>query len=395
MINKTQQNENISDSDKHDVFSSNQLFYPMIGNSDIAQRIRQKISFASEVNFPVFISGEAGCEKRDIAYLIHQNSSRHLQPFVCIPANVHNPGTYRENVLRCIELAKGGAVYFEEIDSLKSVLKDELTFLFSMDVIQNKLRKNQVRLMVSCTESLESFVLQPQYLAKILGPSVLQLNFHLPPLRERAGDIEQHIEYISRSLNKKINLTPEAMDLMKQYEWPGNIEQLQHVLLSLASLPEPVVTVSDVMNCGVRIRTSRQVDMIDCLLHQHLEAFQHYHPALMKALNFLSHNFQEDISLTRMSEVSYTSASHLSYLFRKHLNVSFKTILCQVRVRYAQQLITENPHIKITDVCMSCGFGDLSHFEKMFKRYIGCTPRQYRNHQRAEKHCQPLEQCVA
>ncbi|CAM3521665.1 Regulatory protein LuxO [Vibrio aerogenes CECT 7868] len=395
MINKTKQSEQISNIDKEDVISSGQLCYPILGHSDTAERLRQKMMFASEVNFPVFISGESGCEKRDIAYLIHQNSSHRLHPFICIPANVHNPGTYRENVLRCIELAKGGAVYFEEIDSLKSVFKDELIFLFSMDVIQEKLRKNQVRLMVSCTESLESFVLQPQYLSKILGPSVLQLNFHLPPLRERAEDIEYHIEFISRSLNKKMHLTPEAMHLMRHYEWPGNIEQLQHVLLSLASLPEPVVTVHDVLSCGVRPRQSRTADIIDCLLNQHLEPFRHYHPALIKALHFLSQNYQEDISLTLMSEASYTSASHLSYLFRKHLKVSFKTILCQVRVRFAQQLISENTHIKITDVCMSCGFGDLSHFEKMFKRYIGCTPRQYRNSQRAEKHDLSSEQYVA
>ncbi|MEI8631873.1 sigma 54-interacting transcriptional regulator [Vibrio sp. PP-XX7] len=68
-------------------------FYPIVGYSNSIQRIRKQIDFAAELNFPVFISGEVGCEKKEVAYSIHYNSQRRVEPFVSIPANLHNPGS--------------------------------------------------------------------------------------------------------------------------------------------------------------------------------------------------------------------------------------------------------------------------------------------------------------
>ena len=51
-------------------------------------------------------------------------------------------------------------------------------------------------------------------------------------------------------------------------------------------------------------------------------------------------------------------------------------------MKIAKQLIDESPMMKVTEVCLQSGFGDLSHFEKMFKRNVGCTPRQYRQKER-------------
>jgi AraC-like DNA-binding protein len=58
--------------------------------------------------------------------------------------------------------------------------------------------------------------------------------------------------------------------------------------------------------------------------------------------------------------------------------VSYKPLLIRMRVARARRLLASDPHAPITGVADAVGFGDLSHFERTFKRLVGCTPRDYR-----------------
>ncbi|WP_051680672.1 AraC family transcriptional regulator [Vibrio rhizosphaerae] len=381
MINKT---NHLYDPSPDSFNPHKDLFYPILGDSNLIQRIKQQIRFAAEVNFPVFISGEPGCEKKDVACNIHYHSSRAREPFICVPANLHNAQAYRDYLSRCIEQVGNGTIYLEEVDKLDPSFKDELIFLFTQDAFQEALRKNKIRLIVSCSEPFYRLPSEQQFIAKILGSSVPQFNFHLPPLRERKQDIEQHIRFILSRFERPVLFSDHALEQLKKYEWPGNVSQLQNILLLIMSLEKTEISTDDLAHLGLCQKATPKVDLIEHLLRNDPTLWANMHPALSKALMFLSEHFQEDISLSQIAAASYTSASHLSYLFREHLGSSFKTILCQLRIREAQRLIMTNPLIKITDVCMSAGFGDLSHFEKMFKRYTGSTPREYRQVQRQE-----------
>lgn len=109
---------------------------------------------------------------------------------------------------------------------------------------------------------------------------------------------------------------------------------------------------------------------------------EHYknrlHSGLYKAIIYLKENFTNKITLNDLSAASYVSPSHLSYLFKVSFNNSFKSILSELRIFYAREEIEKNPHYKITDLALDSGYGDLSHFEKMFKRHAGCSPRVYK-----------------
>lgn len=131
--------------------------------------------------------------------------------------------------------------------------------------------------------------------------------------------------------------------------------------------------------------TRNKTDTIGKILALDIDQFNHVHPGLKKAILYIGENFKEEISLATLSDMACTSPSHLSFLFRNYLDLSFKTILVQIRVRYAKQLIEASPQMNIVDISLQSGFGDLSHFEKMFKRYVGCTPRQYRQSLRLDK----------
>lgn len=101
-------------------------------------------------------------------------------------------------------------------------------------------------------------------------------------------------------------------------------------------------------------------------------------PALKRALIYIAHHYQHPLRLDDVAEKAFISSSHLSYLFRRHLGLRFKAVLTELRLRHAAYLIQENSAAMITDVSLESGFFDLSHFEKVFRRYFGVSPRDYR-----------------
>jgi len=102
---------------------------------------------------------------------------------------------------------------------------------------------------------------------------------------------------------------------------------------------------------------------------------------IQRALRYVGSNYTEDISLGRLARESYMSPSHLSFLLKRSLGVPFKSLLAAVRIERAKQLLSEPNPRSITDISLEVGFGDLSHFERTFKRLVGTNPREYRRQQ--------------
>lgn len=364
--------------------------YPIIGNSDAMIKIKKQILFSSKIRFVIFLSGENGCEKASTAWHIHNlgndksDKSDKSDKFITIPANINDAISYKDYLLRSLVLANNGTLYIEDVDDLNNDKKDILLSLFSLDNFLIKLKEKNIRLIISCTQACLSTKHQ-QFISELLGTSVPHFNFHLPPLRERTEDIRDHVDFILSNLGIEIDITDSALSLLKQYDWPGNIAELQKLILFVASYSDQIITDQDILSLGIiePNLTSNKKDLIEHLLDQELAYFHNMHPSVQKALTFLSQNFLNEITLDLLATSAFISPSHLSYLFRYHLNTSFKTILNQMRVQFAKRKINEMPTVRITDVCMLSGFGDLSHFEKMFKRYLDCTPREYRNIQRS------------
>ncbi|MCV6589003.1 MAG: helix-turn-helix domain-containing protein [Marinobacterium sp.] len=104
------------------------------------------------------------------------------------------------------------------------------------------------------------------------------------------------------------------------------------------------------------------------------------HPRLVTAIKILTEDYLFNLSQSELAERSCISASHLAYLFRTQLGIRFKELLVQLRLLYALSLLKKDPRILITDLCLQAGFGDLSHFEKMFRRYTALSPREARRY---------------
>lgn len=360
---------------------NNESPFPLLGNSDAINKIKRQLIYASQINIPIFISGETGTEKRTLAHYIHQNRPNADGQFIYVSSETSHLDDYKQYLDVSISNAVDGMLFLAEIDKLNDQHKDYLTYLFSNEEIYRQLTQNNVQLVVSCTQTLTN---NHQFLSKILGSSAPHLELHIPPLSERQEDISVYIDHFLTlfGLSKPPKISPQARDLLCQFNWPGNVAQLQKVMMTLVSSHPYRITDKDVSSLGITTKSSVKQDLIGCLLSEELETYQNTHPALYKSLVYISSHYRDELSLQSVADASFTSPSHLSFLFRQYLNNSFKSILVQLRVRYAKTILDDNPMAKITDVCLQSGFGDLSHFEKMFKRHEKCTPRQYRQQQR-------------
>lgn len=116
------------------------------------------------------------------------------------------------------------------------------------------------------------------------------------------------------------------------------------------------------------------------LFHGRMNVVSAYPAALQRAIHFICQNYTDPIALSEVASRAFVSSSHLSYLFRQHLALRFKNLLCELRIRHALMMIDENPAALITEISLYSGFFDLSHFEKMFRRYTSMSPREYRAH---------------
>ncbi len=96
---------------------------------------------------------------------------------------------------------------------------------------------------------------------------------------------------------------------------------------------------------------------------------------LKKAREFIQDNYQQNISLTNIAQACYVSEYHLSRQFQRHFGLSPFAYIRNYRVEKARQLLQEKENI--TEVALSVGFYDHSHFLKNFKKLMGMRPSQY------------------
>lgn len=96
-----------------------------------------------------------------------------------------------------------------------------------------------------------------------------------------------------------------------------------------------------------------------------------------KAIRYISRNFSQNISLDKVAAHVHLNPAYFSTLFKQSTGSSFKEYLNMVRIEESKRLLT-NTDYSIIDIALAAGFDDQSYFSKVFKKYTGLTPRQYR-----------------
>ncbi|SFC90525.1 sigma-54-dependent transcriptional regulator [Pseudoalteromonas denitrificans] len=234
-----------------------------ICQSQAMKNIEQLVTQIAPTDANVLILGENGTGKSQLAERIHQLSARQKHPLIAvnmaaIPDNLfeselfgHQKGAFtdaKQNRIGRFQLADQGTLFFDEIGSLPITLQPKLLRVLETGQYEvlgsSQTQVSNVRLISATNADLSKQVSEGAFRQDLLY-RLNTLVITLPPLRERLNDIqplaENFIDLFSIKYRKSnLKLTPEAINKLKQHNWPGNIRELGHtmeraVLLSMTN----------------------------------------------------------------------------------------------------------------------------------------------------------------
>jgi len=228
-------------------------FAQIIGKSAALHRVLKPVETVAPTDSTVLIYGETGTGKELIARAIHDLSPRRSKPFVklncaAIPTGLleselfgHEKGAFTGAIAQRIgrfEVANGGTIFLDEIGEIPLELQTKLLRVLQEREFErlgsSRTLRTDARLIAATNRDLEAMVSEQKFRSDLF----FRLNVfpvHVPPLREREGDIPLLVghfaQQFSRRMNKAIETIPSTtMDALCRYHWPGNIRELQNVI---------------------------------------------------------------------------------------------------------------------------------------------------------------------
>ena len=225
----------------------------MVGESKKIRDLREMIYQVADSDATILVTGESGSGKELVADLVHKHSSRNGKPYLKF-----NCASVTESLLESdlfgyekgaftgansqrkgkFEIADSGTIFLDEIGDISPKMQSSL-----LRVLQNGeiIRvgsshpiKINVRVIAATNSDLYKAVEEKRF-RKDLFYRLNVINLHLPPLRERKDDIvlliTHFIKKYRKAFNKDIKFLPkQILDKLLQYEWPGNIRELENVI---------------------------------------------------------------------------------------------------------------------------------------------------------------------
>ena len=102
-------------------------------------------------------------------------------------------------------------------------------------------------------------------------------------------------------------------------------------------------------------------------------------PVIIKAIDYIKEHQSEDLSLSQVARAVNTSTFYFCKIFRKATGINFTDYLSRLRVERAKNLLL-NPNHRISEVAYEVGFQSLTHFNRVFRKILGQSPTEYRQH---------------
>lgn len=238
---------------------------PLVGRSAAMQEIYRVLARLMQTDLTVTISGESGTGKELVARALHEFGRRAKGPFVAInmaaiPRDLietelfgHEKGAFtgaQNRVVGRFEQAEGGTLFLDEIGDmpmdaqtrlLRVLQQGEYTTVGGRTAI-----RSDVRIVAATNKDLRQLINQGLFREDLF----FRLNvvpMRLPPLRERTEDVPDLVRHffaqaVEEGLPAK-QIDGAALDVLRQYRWPGNIRELENLVRRLAALyPQDVIT---------------------------------------------------------------------------------------------------------------------------------------------------------
>ena len=253
--------------------------FELVGQSPSMQQLRQLIDTAGPTNSRVLIGGENGTGKELVARAIHVQSARADHPFVAvncaaIPETLieselfgHEKGSFSgaTSMKRGqFEQADGGTLFLDEIGDMS--LSTQAKVLRALQEQQftrvggTKLMKVDVRVLAASNKDLLKEIEKGSF-REDLYYRLNVVPIVVPPLRERREDIPLLIRHFMKLHAEEQGLkvkevTPEAMNVFQQYEWPGNIRELRNLIERLMIMVPGAVIDTAQANMSLQVKAS-------------------------------------------------------------------------------------------------------------------------------------------
>jgi DNA-binding NtrC family response regulator len=254
-------------------------FQKIVGQSEAIDKLLETVAQVSDLAANLLIEGESGTGKEIVARAIHSNSARCNGPFVpvncaAIPENLLESELFgyvrgaftdaRKDRRGLFQEASGGILFLDEISEIPLTLQAKLLRVLEDKEVRplgaNHSEKVDTRVISASNQDLAELVRAGKF-RQDLYYRLNVIRIALPPLRQRRDDIpllvNHFIQKFSESTTRKVEgMDPDAMTVLKTYEWPGNIRELEHAVqhavllgknavISAADLPGHLVARGD------------------------------------------------------------------------------------------------------------------------------------------------------
>jgi DNA-binding NtrC family response regulator len=234
----------------------------IIGRSPEMQRVFDLIRAVAPSRASVLIEGESGTGKELVAHAVHQLSMRSEGPYVAVHCAAltetlleselfgHEKGSFtgaHERRKGRFEMADGGTLFLDEISEIAPGIQVKILRVLEERAFERvggqKTVEVDVRLVTATNRDLEEMVQLGDF-REDLYYRLNVVRIKVPPLRERTGDLPlliQHflLQFSEENGKKYDGLTPEAMDVLQAYTWPGNVRQLRNCIEHMVVLGTP------------------------------------------------------------------------------------------------------------------------------------------------------------
>ncbi|MFC2967399.1 response regulator [Acidimangrovimonas pyrenivorans] len=214
---------------------------PLVGRTAQMQALYRLVARVMNTDLPVLVTGESGTGKSLIAKAIHDFSDRRTLPFVVASAadlaGADGPSTL-------LAKAKGGSIVFDEVSDYDAETQGRIVRL--LDTLGETAPRIMATSQADLMAEIEAGRFRQDLFYRLGGVTI-----PVPSLRERVDDIPLLAEHFltrgERDLGIVRRLSPDAMELVRAYSWPGNVRQLENTLRRLAvTSPEEEITRAEV-----------------------------------------------------------------------------------------------------------------------------------------------------
>ncbi len=228
-------------------------FDNIIGTSQAMQKVFSRMSKVAATDSTILILGASGTGKELVARAIHHNSPRKDKPFIAIncgaiPADLleselfgHVKGSFTGAISDSpgkFEVANHGTIFLDEIGNMPHQLQMKLLRVLQEHEFE-RVGSNQkihlnIRLISATNVDLQEQVKNGLF-REDLSYRLNVIPIHLPPLKERRGDIPQLARFFAEKICREMNRPPvtigeDAMLAMEAYHWPGNVREMENIM---------------------------------------------------------------------------------------------------------------------------------------------------------------------